>query len=105
MQQTFATSEPNQQRVTIKVIEGDAPDPAACSLLGKCRITGLPKDLPKGSPIEVTYAFDASGRIAVKAKDKTGGKEADNRDRAPRRARRQTDRCSSRRLANDYQVD
>ncbi len=74
---TFATSEPNQQRVTVKVIEGDAPDPAACSLVGNCRITGLPKDLPKGSPIEVTYAFDASGRVRVRAKDKTGGTEAE----------------------------
>jgi molecular chaperone DnaK len=73
---TFVTSEPNQQRVNIKVIEGDAPDPDACSLLGNCRITGLPKDLPKGSPIEVVYAFDASGRVRVRAHDKTGGKEA-----------------------------
>jgi molecular chaperone DnaK len=74
---TFATSEPNQQRVNIKVIEGDAPDPDACSLLGNCRITGLPPDLPKGSPIEVVYAFDASGRVRVRAIDKTGGKEAE----------------------------
>jgi molecular chaperone DnaK len=74
---TFVTSEPNQQRVNIKVIEGDAPDPDACSLLGNCRITGLPKDLPKGSPIEVVYAFDASGRVRVRAVDKTGGKEAE----------------------------
>jgi len=73
---TFVTSEPNQQRVNVKVIEGDAPDPAACSLLGNCRITGLPKGLPKGSPIEVIYAFDSSGRVRVRALDKTGGKEA-----------------------------
>jgi molecular chaperone DnaK len=74
---TFATSEPNQQRVNIKVLEGDAPDPDACSLLGNCRITGLPKSLPKGSPIEVVYAFDASGRVRVRAQDKTGGQEAE----------------------------
>ncbi|HEX3726476.1 MAG TPA: Hsp70 family protein, partial [Pirellulales bacterium] len=74
---TFVTSEPNQQRVNIKVIEGDAPDPDACSLLGNCRISGLPKNLPKGSPIEVIYAFDASGRVRVRAHDKTGGKEAE----------------------------
>ena len=73
---TFVTSEPNQQRVNVKVIEGDAPDPDACSLLGNCRITGLPKNLPKGSPIEVVYAFDSSGRVRVRAHDKTGGKEA-----------------------------
>lgn len=74
--QTFATIEANQQRVSIQVLEGDAPDPAACTLVGKCRITDLPKDLPKGSPIEVTYAFDHSGRIRVTARDKTGGQAA-----------------------------
>jgi molecular chaperone DnaK len=73
----FVTSEDNQQRVNVKVIEGDAPDPDACSLLGNCRITGLPKNLPKGSPIEVVYAFDSSGRVRVRAHDKTGGKEAE----------------------------
>jgi molecular chaperone DnaK len=74
---TFATSEPNQQRVNIQVIEGDAPDPDACSLLGNCRIKGLPPNLPKGAPIEVVYAFDASGRVRVRAQDKTGGREAE----------------------------
>jgi molecular chaperone DnaK len=44
--------------------------------VGNCRITNLPKELPKGSPIEVTYAFDKSGRIRVQARDKTGGVEA-----------------------------
>ena len=76
VQQTFKTSEANQERVTIKVIEGDAPDPAACSMLGNFSITDLPKGLPKGAPIEITYAFDASGRVRVRARDKTGGQEA-----------------------------
>ncbi len=73
---TFATSEPNQRRVNIRIVEGDAPDPAACSVLGNFRIIGLPESLPKGSPIEVVYAFDSSGRVRVRAQDKTGGKEA-----------------------------
>lgn len=76
VKRTFVTSEPGQQRVSVKVMEGDAPDPAACSLVGTCSITQLPADLPKGSPIEVLYAFDSSGRVRVKALDKTGGKEA-----------------------------
>ena len=74
--QTFKTRRDCQDRVSVQVIEGDAPDPAACSLLGKCRITGLPADLPKGSPIEVTYAFDSAGRITVKACEKTSGQQA-----------------------------
>ena len=76
VRKTFKTKYDKQQRVSIQVIEGDAPDPVACSLLGKCKITDLPPDLPKGSPIEVTYAFDASGRIRVRAEDKTSAKEA-----------------------------
>ena len=74
--QLFKTSRPNQERVSVQVLEGDAPDPKACSLLGKCRITDLPPQLAKGAPVEVTYAFDTAGRIAVTARDKTGGKEA-----------------------------
>ena len=54
----------------------DAPDAAACTKLGKCHITDLPPDLPKGSKIQVTYSFDTAGRIAVKAKELSSGKEA-----------------------------
>jgi molecular chaperone DnaK len=76
IRKTFKTLRDNQRRVTVQVIEGDAPDPRACSLLGKCRITDLPANLKKGSPVHVTYAFDASGRIAVAAQDQTTGKQA-----------------------------
>jgi molecular chaperone DnaK len=72
----FKTITDNQERITIQVLEGDAPDPFACSLLGKCRIRELPKDLPKGSLVEVSYAFDTAGRITVTAREKTSGKEA-----------------------------
>jgi molecular chaperone DnaK len=75
-QQVFNTSEPGQVRATVKVIEGDAPDPAACALIGNCSITQLPPNLPKGSPVEVTYAYGSDGRVRVRARDKTGGKEA-----------------------------
>jgi len=74
--QTFQTNKDNQSRVSVQVLEGDAPDPVACSFLGKCRITELPENMPKGSPIEVTYSFDKSGRISVSARDKVTNKEA-----------------------------
>ncbi len=73
--QTFKTNRPGQERVSVQVIEGDAPDPRAGSLLGKCRITDLPPDLPAGSPITVTYAFDEAGRITVRAREDTSGAE------------------------------
>ncbi len=72
----FRTNKENQQRISIQVLEGDAPDPMACSFLGKCQITELPPNLPKGTLVEVTYAFDKSGRISVSAREKNGGKEA-----------------------------
>ncbi|MDR2344648.1 MAG: Hsp70 family protein [Planctomycetaceae bacterium] len=74
--ETFRTNKENQEKITIQVVEGDAPDPNACLLLGKCRITDLPSNLPKGSLVEVKYSFNKNGRIAVKAKETNSGKEA-----------------------------
>lgn len=74
--QVFCTNSDNQARVTVQVMEGDAPDPTACSLLGKCRISDLPPGMPKGAPVEVTYAFNSGGRIVVNALEKTNGKQA-----------------------------
>jgi len=102
--QTFHTIQENQQRVSVKVVEGDAPDPAACSLIGKCRVTDLPSELKKGSPIEVTYAFDANGRVTVRAKDLTGGREAKIEiERGGGLNEAQIDAYSK--LAHDYKVE
>jgi molecular chaperone DnaK len=104
IKQTFVTTRDNQQRVSIQVIEGDAPDPRACSLLGKCRITNLPPHLAKGSPVEVTYAFDASGRITVEARDQTAGRQATIKiERHSGLAESQIDAYVK--LANEYRVE
>lgn len=76
MRQQFVTNRYGQERVTVRVVQGDAPDPAACAIVGECRIRELPPNLPQGSPVEVAYSFDLSGRIHVHATDKTCGKEA-----------------------------
>jgi molecular chaperone DnaK len=62
--------------VRVRILEGDAPEPAACYEIGQCVITDLPPNLPDRSPVEVTYSFDANGRIEVHARDVTGGREA-----------------------------
>ena len=74
--QTFVTNKPGQKRVHVKVLQGEAPDPSACVQIGDCRITGLPENLPQGSPVEVIYRFDESGRISVQAEEKTGAVSA-----------------------------
>ena len=101
---TFKTNADNQQRVNVQVIEGDAPDPAACTLIGNCRISDLPPGLPKGSPVEVTYAFDESGRVIVRAQDKTGGREA--HIEIERRGGLSDDQINAyTKLAHDYKVE
>ncbi len=74
--QTFQTNKENQERISVQVMEGDAPDPVACHLLGKCRITNLPEQLAKGSPVDVTYSFDKNGRISVNARENSSGQAA-----------------------------
>jgi molecular chaperone DnaK len=104
VRQTFATHEENQNRASVKVVEGEAPDPAACSFIGKCTIHGLPAPLPKGSPIEVCYKFNASGRVEIMAKDKTGGKQAQiHLERGGGLNDAQVDGYAK--LAAEYQVD
>lgn len=101
---SFKTKEPGQTRVSIKVTEGDAPDPAAVSLIGTCRITNLPENLPQGSPIDVTYSFDTAGRICVKARDRTGGREASIEiERRSGLNSEQIDQFTQ--LAHDYKVE
>ena len=88
----------------MKVVEGEAPDPDACSLIGKCTVHGLPPGLPKGAPIEVRYAFGADGRVEVSAKDQTGGKEAKiHIERGGGLDDQQVD--SYTKLAHDYKID
>ena len=67
--QKFVTTADNQQRIHVSVLEGDAPEPEACATIGDFWITNLPADLPAGSPVEVTYAYDESGRISCSARE------------------------------------
>lgn len=76
VKQTFHTAQPDQRRVTVRVVQGDAPDPDACSVLGKCTIHGFPVGLPKGSPIEVSYSYNDAGRVVVAAREPKSGVQA-----------------------------
>src|SRR6185437_4641082 len=51
--QRFVTTTPNQQRIHVYVLEGEATDPDACTLIGDFQVIGLPPGLPAGSPVEV----------------------------------------------------
>ena len=76
VKQKFVTTTANQQRIHVTVLEGDAMDPDACEQIGDFYITGLPLNLPAGSPVEVTYSYDSSGRINCTAIELTSRKAA-----------------------------
>jgi len=74
--QKFVTNAPNQQRIHVCVLEGEATDPDACTTIGDFRIFDLPANLPAGSPVEISYEYDKNGRISATARELTGNKEA-----------------------------
>lgn len=74
--QRFATNSDNQKTIHVYILEGDARDPEACTLIGDFRIVDLPPNLPAGSPVEVTYSYDANGRVHCEARELTGNRVA-----------------------------
>jgi len=67
----FGTEAPNQSTVRVRIVEGESRDPAACTQIGECVVYELPPGLPQGAPVEVTFRYDASGRIRVRAVELT----------------------------------
>ena len=51
------------------MIEGEASDVDSCTFIGDFRLVGLPENLPKGSPVELHYAYDDRGHIHVMLKE------------------------------------
>ncbi len=74
--QRFVTNSANQKTIHVYILEGDATEPDACTQIGDFRIVGLPPNLPANSPVEVTYSYDANGRIHAIAKELTGNRAA-----------------------------
>jgi molecular chaperone DnaK len=72
----YYTLSDNQQRVRVRVLQGEASQADACIPVGECWIEGLPPNLSKGSPIQVRCAVAANGLIDVMALDMTSGRMA-----------------------------
>jgi molecular chaperone DnaK len=72
----YCTVVENQQRVRVKVLQGEASQADACISIGECWIEGLPPNLPKSSPIQVRCGVGSNGLIDVMALDMTSGKMA-----------------------------
>lgn len=65
----FKTSKDGQETVVVNIVEGESERPSACVVLGKCK-AALPPNLQKGSPVTVTYRYEANGQLHVSAQVK-----------------------------------
>lgn len=77
MTKSFSTLEPNQKTVAVPIVEGESERPEFCAALGKCVVRDLPPNLPKGTPVEVTYRYALNGRVSVSAHVPTTGHTAE----------------------------
>jgi molecular chaperone DnaK len=72
----YRTVGDGQEKVRVRILQGDAEQAEACIPVGECWIDGLPAELPKGSPVQVRCGVGANGRIEVMALDMTSGRLA-----------------------------
>lgn len=76
VEQRFVTTINNPEGIRIKLLEGEADEPSACTFIGSVRIRNLPPGIPAGSPVEVVYRYDAQRRIIVSARELSTNSEA-----------------------------
>ena len=72
----YRTVAPNQRRVRVKVLQGEAHQADACIPIGECWIDDLPPDLPANSPVQVQCGCASNGLVEVLAVDMTSGARA-----------------------------
>lgn len=73
----FGTAADNQTRVHVQIVESGADEDLPVTLLGNCRISDLPPNLPEGSEVEVTISYDHQARVHVSARELRSGKSAE----------------------------
>lgn len=64
----FKTQKPDQRSVVVQVIEGGDASGNNSTSIGRCVVRDLPRGLPQGSPVEVTFRYASNGRLTVKAR-------------------------------------
>jgi molecular chaperone DnaK len=61
---SFGTASSNMRRAVVRIVEGESTLPSECTPLGLCDVE-LPAFLPKGSPVELTYEYNANQVLEV----------------------------------------
>ena len=74
---TFPTLRDNQRSVEVNVIEGGDASGNNSPAIGKCKVRGLPENLPAKTPVQVTFKYGSDGRLTVQASLPTIEKDAE----------------------------
>lgn len=74
---SFPTLRENQRSVEVNVIEGGDDSGNNSTPIGKCKVRGLPENLPAKTPVQVTFKYGSDGRLTVKASLPSIGKDAE----------------------------
>jgi molecular chaperone DnaK len=68
-----STDHDNQTAVEVQLVEGESRDADECRRIARLTISGLPPELPVGTPIEMHCQITADGRLQLKAQLKRSG--------------------------------
>lgn len=77
VKQRFVTTTDNPRSILIRLYEGETQDLAGCTFIGDFRLTGLPDELPKGSPVELIYGYSDRGHIRIQLRELTGNRQTE----------------------------
>ena len=79
MTETFHTMVDGQKAVKIEAFQGEQPAASGNTFIGSFLLDKLPRNLPAGSEIDVTFSYDLNGVIEVSAQDRKSGKAETSR--------------------------
>ncbi|MBN2580157.1 MAG: Hsp70 family protein [Pirellulales bacterium] len=63
---TFRTQKDDQRSILVPIVEGESPSADDCQPIGKCSVRHLPTELPAGSPVDVLFHYEPTGRLKVR---------------------------------------
>ena len=75
MSETFYTVMANQKAVEISAYQGEEPMASRNTFIGSFVLDGLPKELPAGSEIDVTFQYNLNGVVEISAAERRKGKK------------------------------
>jgi len=73
---TFVTARDDQERVKIRIYQGEERESAACQMLGEFEFGGLRAARRGEVKVEVTFEIDTDGIVNVYARDTETGQQA-----------------------------